>query len=194
MFTKSKCPSVAHWALTVAPSCSTSRLTSRIRAGLFLTVCTPSGVRVESMMYVGMRAPPMEVLERDAVLSDPFLLMRCCCIPVDTFSRMFGRTLAATALVLGVQAAPAAAAAIAPLKSCYVSAGEQEQRRETIAVRGTGFTANSTVDIAVDGVVQVSGNADALGEFDADAKAPHQPQGQRPFTVTVAERGNPANV
>src|SRR5688572_5698028 len=53
MFTKSKCPSVAHWAFTVAPSCSTSLLTSRMRAGLFLTVWTPSGVSVESMMYVG---------------------------------------------------------------------------------------------------------------------------------------------
>ena len=113
---------------------------------------------------------------------------------MEAFRRLIGRTLAATALVLGVQAAPAAAAAIDPLKTCYVSAGEQEQRRETVAVRGTAFTANSIVDIAVDGVVQVSGNADALGEFNAVAKAPHQPQGQRPFTVTVAERGNPANV
>src|ERR1700733_11212182 len=47
-------PSVAHWAMTLAPSCSTSRLTSRIRAGLFLIVCTPSGVSVVSMMYVGI--------------------------------------------------------------------------------------------------------------------------------------------
>src|SRR4051794_34790756 len=50
---KSKWPSVAHCALTLAPSCSTSLLTSRMRAGLFLTVWTPSGVSVESMMYVG---------------------------------------------------------------------------------------------------------------------------------------------
>ena len=49
-FTKSNWPSVAHCALTVAPSCSTSRLTSLIRDGLFLIVCTPSGVRRESMM------------------------------------------------------------------------------------------------------------------------------------------------
>src|SRR3954447_6567801 len=54
MFTKSKWPSVAHWALTVAPSCSTSLLTSRMRAGLFLIVWTPSGVSVQSMMKVGM--------------------------------------------------------------------------------------------------------------------------------------------
>src|SRR5205823_13423092 len=53
---KSNCPSVAHCALTVAPSCSISRLTSLMRCGLFLTVCTPSGDKVESMMYVGMTA------------------------------------------------------------------------------------------------------------------------------------------
>src|ERR1700729_3556142 len=53
---KSNCPSVAHCALTVAPSCSTSRFTSRMRAGLFLIVCTPSGVSVVSMMYVGTLA------------------------------------------------------------------------------------------------------------------------------------------
>src|SRR4051794_14363954 len=64
MFTKSKWPSVAHCAFTLAPSCSTSRLTSRIRDGLFLTVWMPSGVSVESMMYVGTAssswvAPPL---------------------------------------------------------------------------------------------------------------------------------------
>ena len=48
--TKSNEPSVAHCALTSAPSCSTSRLTSRMRCGLFLTVWIPSGVSVESMM------------------------------------------------------------------------------------------------------------------------------------------------
>src|SRR3954471_23286887 len=52
---KSKRPSVDHCSLTVAPSCSISLLTSRMRDGLFLTVWTPSGVRVVSMMYVGMR-------------------------------------------------------------------------------------------------------------------------------------------
>jgi hypothetical protein len=31
-----------------------------MRCGLFFTVCTPSGVRVESMMYVGMVAPPSD--------------------------------------------------------------------------------------------------------------------------------------
>jgi len=48
--TKSKWPRVAHCALTVAPSCSISLLTSLMRCGLFFTVWTPSGVRVVSMM------------------------------------------------------------------------------------------------------------------------------------------------
>src|SRR4051794_10073136 len=51
---KSKRPSVDHCCRTLAPSCSISLLTSRMRDGLFLTVWTPSGVRVVSMMYVGM--------------------------------------------------------------------------------------------------------------------------------------------
>ncbi len=54
---KSNSPSVAHCAFTDAPSCSISLLTSRMRCGLFFTVWTPSGVRRESMMYVGMVAP-----------------------------------------------------------------------------------------------------------------------------------------
>src|SRR5436305_14515726 len=51
---KSKRPRVDHCSLTEAPSCSISLLTSRMRDGLFLTVWTTSGVRVVSMMYVGM--------------------------------------------------------------------------------------------------------------------------------------------
>src|SRR3954465_7785786 len=61
---KSKWRRVAHCALTVAPSCSTSRLTSRIRAGLFLMVWTPSGVSVHSMMYVATEAPLGHTLRR----------------------------------------------------------------------------------------------------------------------------------
>src|SRR3954447_22437440 len=58
MLMKSNWPSVAHCALTLAPSCSTSWLTSRMRCGLFLTVCTPSGVKEDNMMCVGMTAFP----------------------------------------------------------------------------------------------------------------------------------------
>ena len=57
MFTKSKRPSTAHCAFTVTPSCSISLLTSRIRDGLLFRVCTPSGVRVLSITYVGTVLP-----------------------------------------------------------------------------------------------------------------------------------------
>src|SRR5437899_137990 len=55
--TKSYWPRVAHCAVTVAPSCSTSLLTSRIRLGLFFSVATPSEVNVVSRMYVGIWPP-----------------------------------------------------------------------------------------------------------------------------------------
>src|SRR5256885_16379074 len=61
MFTKSKRPSVAHCPFTVAPSCSISLFTSRMRDGLFLIVWTPSGVRVLSRTNVGIGAPFGEV-------------------------------------------------------------------------------------------------------------------------------------
>src|SRR5207244_2239427 len=48
----SRCPTRRRWPA----SRSSSRLTSRMRLGLFLTVATPSEVSVASMMYVGMRA------------------------------------------------------------------------------------------------------------------------------------------
>src|SRR4051812_36788202 len=54
MFTKSNRPSVAHCALTSAPSDSISLLTSRMRFGLFFTVCTPSGASVVSITNVGI--------------------------------------------------------------------------------------------------------------------------------------------
>ena len=50
MFTKSNSPSVAHWWSTFAPSSSTSRFTSRSRAGFDLSVCTPLIVSFESRM------------------------------------------------------------------------------------------------------------------------------------------------
>src|SRR5207244_4020764 len=60
---KSNGPSVAHWCKTLAPSSSTSRLTSRRRSGFAFSVCTPCAVRLDSMMYVGI-APPRRVSRR----------------------------------------------------------------------------------------------------------------------------------
>src|SRR5205823_5155724 len=66
-FTKSNGPSVAHWCITLAPSSSTSLLTSRSRSGFALSVWTPWAVRLESMMYVGI-APPRRDSRRLVVI------------------------------------------------------------------------------------------------------------------------------
>src|SRR5215208_2106319 len=71
MLTKSKRPRTAHCATTFAPSCSTSWFTSRIRDGLFLTVCTPSGVSVLSITYVGKEAPPIPIPSRGREVYHP---------------------------------------------------------------------------------------------------------------------------
>jgi len=47
--TKSYWPSVAYWARTLAPICSTSLFTSATRPGLFFSVRTPSAVRLVSI-------------------------------------------------------------------------------------------------------------------------------------------------
>src|SRR3954454_19174069 len=73
---KSKRPSVDHCCLTEAPSCSISLLTSRMRDGLFLTVWTPSGVRVVSMMYVGMGGRLIEHRHELRQAAAPALLVR----------------------------------------------------------------------------------------------------------------------
>jgi hypothetical protein len=54
MFTKSYAPSAAHWWSTFAPISSTSRLTSRSRAGFACSVWIPFSVSVVSMRYVGI--------------------------------------------------------------------------------------------------------------------------------------------
>ena len=101
--------------------------------------------------------------------------------------------LLATALA-AVLALPAAAeaAALEPLKRCYVSV--TESTREGIDVAGSGFTPNAIVDLALDGEVRRMVQADAAGNLPAQVlQAPHQPRGQRGLSVTATERGNPAN-
>src|SRR5919201_3450230 len=44
--------------MTLAPSSSTSLLTSRSRSGFDLSVCTPCAVRLERRMYVAITPPP----------------------------------------------------------------------------------------------------------------------------------------
>jgi hypothetical protein len=107
---------------------------------------------------------------------------------------MTARLIALTALAMVILAAPASAApTLEPLKSCYVSAGEEEAAREGIALRGTGFTPQAALDVYMDGVLVLSGQADVVGDLNATVKAPFLPTGEREFGVTVVERANPAN-
>lgn len=110
--------------------------------------------------------------------------------------------LARTAAVLTVLAAacPAAATAaptLAPLKGCYVSVdidpATGQAITENVAVGGRGFTPNSLVDVSIDGVVTVSGaQVDAAGNLPGFVKAPYVKTGERNFSITITEQGNPA--
>jgi hypothetical protein len=107
---------------------------------------------------------------------------------------MICRLIVATVLATGACAAPAAATVtLQPLKDCYVSAQADEAQREGIAIHGSGFNREAAVDVYIDGVLTLSGQANLVGDVVATVKAPYQPTGQRRFTLTVAERGNPAN-
>jgi hypothetical protein len=91
-------------------------------------------------------------------------------------------------------AAPAGAhgAALQPLKSCYVSVDEEV--RERMAVAGSGFTPNTVVEVMIDGEVVEGAVTDADGALGPlSVKAPFRRRGVREFTLTAAERGNPAN-
>jgi hypothetical protein len=97
-------------------------------------------------------------------------------------------TLAALALP-----ASAHAAALGPLKPCYVSVAQDT--REPVPVEASGFTPNSTVDVAIDGSVVRSGVPVLVdGTVEGSVAGPYQPSGERSFTLTVTEEGNPGNV
>jgi hypothetical protein len=105
------------------------------------------------------------------------------------------RLLLATALLTLSLAAPAAAApTMDPLKPCYASDGEGPTERETIHVHAIGFTPAAVVDLSLDGVPQITGQADINGALTGQIPAPFQGIGQRPFTLSLHERDNPANI
>ena len=108
---------------------------------------------------------------------------------------MLLRALIATAFAIGALAAPAMAeTALDPLKRCYASDGRAPGKRETISVHATGFTPTAIVDLQIDGPPTLfTGQVDAFGDIRASVPAPFQGRGERPFTLVVTERGNPAN-
>ncbi len=96
-----------------------------------------------------------------------------------------------------VAAGPAAAApTLAALKPCYVSVRTAPKTfdTETVAISGSGFTPNASIDIAVDGALVAAGvPADGAGNLPAGTvKAPVVRIGEKPFTVTATEQADPA--
>jgi hypothetical protein len=117
----------------------------------------------------------------------PILSARCGVLPGV-------RVLLATAiLTLGLAATAQAAVTMDPLKACYVSDGLEPVQREAIHVHASGFTPKGTLTLAIDGAPVDTGMADAFGMATAVVPAPFQGQGERPFTLTVAEKENPNN-
>src|SRR5918997_1777449 len=104
------------------------------------------------------------------------------------------RLIALTGLLMAVASAPAVAApSLEPLKACYVSAGEADERREGVVLRGSGFTPNAALRVYIDGLLVMEGQSDVVGGLAATVKAPFLSAGEREFGVTVVERDNPVN-
>lgn len=99
------------------------------------------------------------------------------------------RLILATALALGLTAAPAAAAELVRLKSCYVSAGRADEQRETVMVKGKLFEPLSDVQVLFDDRL-IAWSTDPVGEFQLFLPAPFQRSGERAFTVTASDGVN----
>jgi len=111
-------------------------------------------------------------------------------------ARALGTALAALALM----PAGAHAAALAPLKPCYISVTQRAQgepnviTREALDLAGSGFTAGALVDVSLDGKVERTIQADPAGNLPPQVlQSPYQAREQGTFALTAAEQGNPAN-
>jgi hypothetical protein len=91
-------------------------------------------------------------------------------------------------------ATAARAATLAPIKPCYVSAGQADNAREQISIMAQGFTPNKTATVALDGApVMTNAQVDPLGTISGSIASPFQARGQRPFTLSITENDNAAN-
>jgi len=111
-------------------------------------------------------------------------------------TRLLGGALAALALLPGT----AHAAALTPLKPCYISVTQRsgdrppEITQERIDLGGNGFTPNALVDLSFDGKLDRTIQADAAGNLPPQVlTSPYRARGEGPFTLAAAERGNPLN-
>lgn len=100
------------------------------------------------------------------------------------------RLLPAITLALALSAAPATAATLEPLKRCYVSTGPSTEQLEDIVISGEDFTAMSAVEALIDGIVVGNAPTGSVGEFELKVDAPHQPRGERAFTLVVRDAVN----
>jgi hypothetical protein len=117
---------------------------------------------------------------------------------MDT-SRMTTRLVATAFAALALLPATAQAAALAPLQPCYISVthprgSTPRVEREPISLGGSGFTPGGLVDVSLGGKVARTLQADPAGNLPPQTlQSPYQRRGQGTFTLTAAERGNPAN-
>jgi hypothetical protein len=112
--------------------------------------------------------------------------MRCWLI----LMRVLTPILAVTAALLAPQAA--AAATIDPLGPCYRSV--DSETRETVLVKASGFTPGEKVNVYIDGrVVQENVTVLPDGNIEGGVAAPYQASGERSFTLTVTQVGQPSN-
>lgn len=107
-------------------------------------------------------------------------------------TRLLGPAVAALLLLPGA----AHAAALTPIKACYVTSTDEVSgviRREPVQFSGSGFTPGGLVDLAFDGAVTRTVQADPAGNLPAQAiEAPYRQKGQRAFVLTATDRANPA--
>ena len=108
-------------------------------------------------------------------------------------SRAFALGIVALLAVLG-PVRPAAAATLAPLKPCYVSAGPEDAAREKVGIVAQGLTPNGAATVLLDGgLVLGDAQIDQSGTVSGGVAVPYLARGQRPFTLTVTDNANPAN-
>jgi hypothetical protein len=117
--------------------------------------------------------------------------MRCSVLEMSAIRHL--TPLLAAAVILGwMGTVSARAATLDPLKPCYVSVDQSS--REPVQVNAGGFAPGSSVAVAIDGENLQSGLAVLPdGTISGSVAAPFQAAGQRPFTLSVTEEGNPAN-
>jgi hypothetical protein len=135
-----------------------------IRDGLFLIVCTPSGVRVESMMYVAKPYPPVLVDARAPLYPIRRRLRRlvgagaCLAVVLSGSSAASTSAAAASAGPLATAAQGGTGTEILTDRGCYLVG-------QTVQLSGSGFEPGRTFVVSIDGVYLGQRTTDSAGSF-----------------------------